>query len=192
MTCNIIELWTNKLIGNLTFSFFFFSLQMSTHKQLSYKWLPVNKPKQGFWKLPLLCAIRIICRAQKRYVQLPAWDHYHPIVLWLIKLYPVRKLFEVKTKISGIISLFYSSYIRCFFFFSFHFFSSFIYFYFPFSFLFTDDLVRKLTSFLLNCNQDAERMEKLASYGILGFAINSTDFYEFSDVKSAIKRGPYY
>nr|XP_050868215.1 uncharacterized protein LOC127072103 isoform X17 [Vespula vulgaris] len=56
----------------------------------------------------------------------------------------------------------------------------------------SDNLVRKLTSSLLNCNQDVERMEKLASFGILGFAINSTDFYEFSDVKSAIKRGPYY
>lgn len=78
-----------------------------------------------------------------------------------------------------------------FFFFSFHFFPL-LFIYFHFSFLFTDDLVRKITSSLLNCNQDAERMEKLASYGILGFAINSTDFYEFSDVKSAIKRGPYY
>ncbi|XP_035724282.1 proteoglycan 4-like isoform X27 [Vespa mandarinia] len=56
----------------------------------------------------------------------------------------------------------------------------------------SDNLVRKLTSSLLNCNEDTERLEKLASYGILGFAINSTDYYEFSDVKSAIKRGPYY
>ncbi|XP_046834219.1 uncharacterized protein LOC124430966 isoform X21 [Vespa crabro] len=56
----------------------------------------------------------------------------------------------------------------------------------------SDNLVRKLTSSLLNCNEDTERLEKLASYGILGFAVNSTDYYEFSDVKSAIKRGPYY
>ncbi|XP_047369912.1 proteoglycan 4-like isoform X26 [Vespa velutina] len=56
----------------------------------------------------------------------------------------------------------------------------------------SDNLVRELTSSLLNCNEDTERLEKLASFGILGFAINSTDYYEFSDVKSAIKRGPYY
>ncbi|XP_015182542.1 PREDICTED: uncharacterized protein LOC107069607 [Polistes dominula] len=52
--------------------------------------------------------------------------------------------------------------------------------------------VKKLTSYLLNCNEDASWMMKLAPFGITGFAANTLDYYVFSDVKPVFTRGAYY
>lgn len=56
----------------------------------------------------------------------------------------------------------------------------------------SDAFVEHLTTYLLNCNRDVDRMEKLTSFGILGFAGNSTDMYELVDVKPVVTRAPYY
>ncbi|XP_014605202.1 PREDICTED: zonadhesin-like isoform X3 [Polistes canadensis] len=56
----------------------------------------------------------------------------------------------------------------------------------------SEAFVKKLTSYLLNCNEDASWMMKLAPFGITGFAINTLDYYVFSDVKPVFSRGAYY
>lgn len=56
----------------------------------------------------------------------------------------------------------------------------------------SDDLVDRLTSYFLKCNQDIDRMKKLASFGITNFASNSEDFYELIDIKPVVTRVPYY
>ncbi|KAK2581754.1 hypothetical protein KPH14_002233 [Odynerus spinipes] len=55
-----------------------------------------------------------------------------------------------------------------------------------------DVLIEQLTSYLINCNKDVNWMQKLATFGILGFANNSTDLYELIDVKPVVTRAPYY
>ncbi|XP_043485556.1 uncharacterized protein LOC122513310 isoform X4 [Polistes fuscatus] len=56
----------------------------------------------------------------------------------------------------------------------------------------SEAFVKKLTSYLLNCNEDASWMMKLAPFGITGFAVNTLDYYVFSDVKPVFSRGAYY
>ncbi|XP_072746237.1 uncharacterized protein [Anoplolepis gracilipes] len=53
-------------------------------------------------------------------------------------------------------------------------------------------LAKELTTYLLNINQHKDWIDRLSSFGIIGFAENSSDFYNLGDVKSIATRVPYY
>lgn len=53
-------------------------------------------------------------------------------------------------------------------------------------------LSKELTTYLLNINQHKEWMSRLSTFGIIGFAENSTDFYNLDDIKSVATSVPYY
>ncbi|KMQ94612.1 hypothetical protein RF55_5219 [Lasius niger] len=52
-------------------------------------------------------------------------------------------------------------------------------------------LAKELATYLLNINQNKEWMDRLSTFGIVGFAENSTDFYN-QDEKSIPTSVPYY
>ncbi|XP_031846105.2 uncharacterized protein LOC116432827 isoform X1 [Nomia melanderi] len=56
----------------------------------------------------------------------------------------------------------------------------------------SDDLTKKITTYLLNVHQDKEWVDKFASFGITNFAKNSMEFYDQTDVKSVVTSVPYY
>ncbi|EFN67451.1 hypothetical protein EAG_01781 [Camponotus floridanus] len=53
-------------------------------------------------------------------------------------------------------------------------------------------LAKELTTYLLNINQRKEWMDRLSPFGIVGFAENSTDFYNLDEIKSVITSVRYY
>lgn len=56
----------------------------------------------------------------------------------------------------------------------------------------SDVLVRKITTYLLNIDQDKEWVERFAPFGITSFAKNSAEFYHLGNMKSVVTRVPYY
>ncbi|GAB1861322.1 hypothetical protein CAJAP_02401 [Camponotus japonicus] len=53
-------------------------------------------------------------------------------------------------------------------------------------------LAKELTTYLLNISQREEWMDRLSSFGIVGFAENSTDFYNLDAIKSVMTSVRYY
>lgn len=55
-----------------------------------------------------------------------------------------------------------------------------------------DVLTKKITTYLLNIDQDREWLDKFAPFGVTGFVKNSAKLYDFTDVKSVVTSVPYY
>ncbi|XP_003706262.2 uncharacterized protein LOC100875611 [Megachile rotundata] len=55
-----------------------------------------------------------------------------------------------------------------------------------------DALTKKITTYLLNIDQDREWLDKFAPFGVTGFVKNSAKLYDFTDVKSVVTSVPYY
>lgn len=55
-----------------------------------------------------------------------------------------------------------------------------------------DSLVRKITAYLLNVNQDKEWIERFAPFGVKGFAANFKEFYDSNDAKPVVTSVRYY
>ncbi|XP_020279049.1 uncharacterized protein LOC109852364 [Pseudomyrmex gracilis] len=55
-----------------------------------------------------------------------------------------------------------------------------------------DKLAKEIATYLLSINQHKEWMDRLSSFGVIGFAENSTDYYNLNDVKSVLTSVPYY
>ncbi|KYQ60194.1 hypothetical protein ALC60_00601 [Trachymyrmex zeteki] len=55
-----------------------------------------------------------------------------------------------------------------------------------------DELAEKLTAYLLNIDKYEEWLERLSSYGVIGFAKNSMDYYNLIDKKCVDTKVPYY
>ncbi|XP_050586518.1 uncharacterized protein LOC126920344 [Bombus affinis] len=56
----------------------------------------------------------------------------------------------------------------------------------------SDVLKRKITTYLLNINQDREWIDRFAPFGITRFATNFEKLYNFDGVKSVVTSVPYY
>lgn len=52
--------------------------------------------------------------------------------------------------------------------------------------------MKKITTYLLNIDQDKDWVAKFAPFGVTGFMKNSEKLYDFTDVKSAVTSVPYY
>lgn len=55
-----------------------------------------------------------------------------------------------------------------------------------------DVLKRKITTYLLNINQDKEWIDRFAPFGITRFATNFEKLYNLDSVKSVVTSVPYY
>ncbi|KYN21308.1 hypothetical protein ALC57_06233 [Trachymyrmex cornetzi] len=55
-----------------------------------------------------------------------------------------------------------------------------------------NQLVEKLTAYLLNIDKNEEWLERLLPYGVIGFAKNSMDYYNLADKKCVDTNVPYY
>lgn len=55
-----------------------------------------------------------------------------------------------------------------------------------------DTLAKEIATYLLSINQHKEWMDRLSSFGVIGFAENSADYYNLNDVKSVLTSVPYY
>lgn len=58
--------------------------------------------------------------------------------------------------------------------------------------IFPDVLKRKITTYLLNINQDREWLDRFAPFGVTGFTKNFEKFYKLDGVKSVATSVPYY
>ncbi|KOX80385.1 hypothetical protein WN51_06674 [Melipona quadrifasciata] len=56
----------------------------------------------------------------------------------------------------------------------------------------SDILKRKITTYLLNINQDKEWLDRFAPFGVTGFTKNFEKFYKLDGVKSVATSVPYY
>ncbi|OXU19470.1 hypothetical protein TSAR_010422 [Trichomalopsis sarcophagae] len=56
----------------------------------------------------------------------------------------------------------------------------------------SNDVVNKIKEYLINIRNDTEWMEKLAPYGVLGFAEYSKSLYDFQEMKTVATSAPYY
>ncbi|CAK9796120.1 hypothetical protein ANTQUA_LOCUS626 [Anthophora quadrimaculata] len=52
--------------------------------------------------------------------------------------------------------------------------------------------VNKITTYLLNIDQDRKWIDKFAPFGITGFTKNFAKYYDFGDIKSVVTNVPYY
>ncbi|CAK9820348.1 hypothetical protein ANTPLA_LOCUS10565 [Anthophora plagiata] len=55
-----------------------------------------------------------------------------------------------------------------------------------------DVVVKKITAYLLNIDQDRKWVDRLAPFGVMGFTKNFAKFYDLGDIKSAVTNVPYY
>ncbi|KAF3427253.1 hypothetical protein E2986_13140 [Frieseomelitta varia] len=60
------------------------------------------------------------------------------------------------------------------------------------SIIFADVLKRKITTYLLNINQDREWLDRFAPFGVTGFTKNFEKFYKLDGAKSVATSVPYY
>ncbi|CAD1476440.1 unnamed protein product, partial [Heterotrigona itama] len=60
------------------------------------------------------------------------------------------------------------------------------------SIIFPDVFKRKITTYLLNINQDREWLDRFAPFGVTGFTKNFEKFYKLDGVKSVATSVPYY
>ncbi|XP_016915654.1 uncharacterized protein LOC108000036 isoform X1 [Apis cerana] len=57
---------------------------------------------------------------------------------------------------------------------------------------FSDILAKKITTYLLNLNQDKKWIDRFAPFGVIGFTKNFEKLYNFDGIKSVITSVPYY
>lgn len=57
---------------------------------------------------------------------------------------------------------------------------------------FSDILAKKITTYLLNLNQDKKWIDRFAPFGVTGFTKNFEKLYNFDGIKSVITSVPYY
>lgn len=58
--------------------------------------------------------------------------------------------------------------------------------------MFADILAKKITTYLLNLNQDKKWIDRFAPFGVIGFTKNFEKLYNFDGIKSVITSVPYY